>query len=116
MWISKQTVNGGDKAAVESGKVTLNDNGHLEAVSTGAQRSVKVYAPYGYSFSAPKGSELLMTRNAGEQVSFACEMESADTKEGEIKITASSGAYIHLKNDGSVIINGLKINSKGEIV
>ncbi len=115
MWISRQLSEKSESPIIESGKITLNDKGELEAVSTGFERSVKVYAPYGYSFSLPSGSQILMTRNAGEQVSFAAEMDTSSVSEGEIKITSASGGYIYLKNDGSVIINGLKINRKGVI-
>lgn len=115
MWISRQMTEKAEAPIIENGRVTLNDKGELEAVSTGAERNVKVYAPYGYSFSLPAGSELLMTRSAGEQVSFGTEMKADSVSEGEIKIASASGAYIYLKNDGSVIINGLKINSKGVI-
>lgn len=115
MWISKQLTEKADSPIIENGRVTLNDKGELEAVSTGAERSVRVYAPYGYSFSLPAGSELLMTRSSGEQVSFGTEMKSDSLSEGEIKITSASGGYIYLKNDGSIVINGLTINKKGVI-
>lgn len=115
MWLSRQTLNVNSAPSIENATVTLNNDGKLEAVSSSAGRSVKVYAPYGYSFSLPKGSRLLMTRTGGEQVSFASEMENTTQEEGEIKIASAFGNYIHLKKDGSVIINGLKINSKGEI-
>lgn len=115
MWISKQLAEKTEAPVIENGRVTLNDKGELEAVSTGLERKVKVYAPYGYSFSLPAGSELLLTRSGGEQVSFGTEMKSNSVKEGEIKIVSASGGYIYLKKDGSVVINGLKINKKGVI-
>ncbi|MGN1329014.1 MAG: hypothetical protein ACI4V4_04865 [Eubacterium sp.] len=115
MWISKQLSEKAESSAIENGRVTLNDKGEVEAVSTGVQRSVKVYSPYGYAFSLPSGSEILMARSAGEQISFATQMNAESINEGEIKITCASGGYIYLKNDGSVIINGLKINRKGVI-
>lgn len=115
MWISRQTVKSDSEPPVQSGVVTLNSDGEIEAVSTGTERSVKIYSPYGYSFSVPTGSELLLSRSCGEQVSFGTQMNSDGVSEGEIKITSAAGGYIYLKKDGSVIINGLKINSKGVI-
>jgi hypothetical protein len=35
---------------------------------------------------------------------------------GEVKITSLSGAYIHLKNDGSIELNGLLISKEGKII
>ncbi len=115
MWISKQTIKSESEPAVQNATVTLNDNGEIETVFTGAERSIKIFAPYGYSYSVPTGSELLLTRSSGEQVSLGTQMQNEDISEGEIKITSSGGAYISLRNDGSVCINGLVINSEGVI-
>lgn len=115
MWISRQTIKSALDPAVQCGKVTLNNSGEISAASTGAERSVKVYAPYGYSFSLPAGSDLLLSRSGGEQVSFGTQMKDESVSQGEIKITSAAGGYIYLKNDGSVIINGLKINKEGVI-
>lgn len=115
MWISKQTIKEISEPAVENGKVTLNTGGDIEAVSSGKERSVKIYAPFGYSFSLPSGNDLLLTRSGGEQVCFGTEMTDSSVSQGEIKIASAAGGYIHLKSDGSVIINGLRINKEGEI-
>lgn len=115
MWLSRQTVKNTAQPAIQKGRVTLNSNGQLEAVSTGAERSIRIYSPYGYKFSPPKGENMLLTQSDGEQASFGVEMSTQGIKPGEIKITSQFGGYIYLKNDGSVVINGLKINSKGEI-
>lgn len=116
MWISKQVVKQSEKDAIECGKVTMNDNGKIEAVSTGLERSVKVYSPYGYCFCAPKGENLLLTQSGGEQVSFGFETDCTGLETGEIKLCAKSGAYIYLKADGSVEINGKTVSKEGQII
>lgn len=115
MWLSRQIIKQVQEPTVQKGRVTLNSQGELEAVSTGVERSVKVFSPYGYSYSLPEGEDMILTQSNGEQSSFGVEMDLNGVKTGEIKITSYSGGYIYLKNDGSVIINGLKISKTGVI-
>lgn len=116
MWISRQITKTQESTALQSAVSTLNSNGEVEAVSTGAERSIHIYAPYGYSFSLPAGVDMLLTKSDGEQAAIGTLMKNSGIKAGEIKITAASGAYIHLKNDGTVVINGLQIDRDGVIV
>ncbi len=116
MWLSRQITNTEESPAVQTGISTLNSNGEVEAVSTGAERNINIYSPYGYSFSLPKGTDMLLTRSDGRQTAIGVHMKSSGVKSGEVRITAESGAYIHLKRDGSVVINGLKIDRDGVII
>ena len=111
MWISKQIIKEQKVPAV-----TMSSNGAVEATSTGVERNVNFYSPYGYNFCVPKGERLLLTQGGGEQVCIGVENDSSNVEYGEIKITSLSGAYIHLKNDGSIVINGLVISKEGKII
>lgn len=115
MWLSKQVIRKETQPQLENGKVTLSSNGALETVSSGVDRSLVHYAPFGYSYCAPLGENMLLTQLQGETAAVGVEMKKENVASGEIKLTSKSGAYIHLKNDGSVIINGLVINRRGEI-
>ncbi len=115
MWISEQISKGQPQTENQTGKSTLNSNGSVEITSTGVCRDVELYSPYGYSFSLPVGQNVLLTRCDGAQAGLGVALSSNALAQGEIKITALSGAYIHLKQDGSVVINGLKINKNGVI-
>lgn len=53
MWISKQIIKEQKVPAVECGKVTMSSNGAVEATSTGVERNVNFYSPYGYNFCVP---------------------------------------------------------------
>ncbi len=116
MWISKQIIKEQKVPAVECGKVTMSSNGAVEATSTGVERNVNFYSPYGYNFCVPKGERLLLTQGGGEQVCIGVENDSSNVEYGEIKITSLSGAYIHLKNGGRIVINGLVISKEGKII
>lgn len=115
MWISKQIIKSPNQPTVQTGISTLNRNGEVDAVSTGAERNIHIYVPYGYSFSLPTGMDMLLTKGDGEQAAIGVLMKNNGIKAGEVKITAASGAYIHLKNNGSVVINGLEIDRDGVI-
>lgn len=116
MWISRQLSRRGSyDEQMQTGVSTLNSNGSIEAVSTGTERDIKVYSSYGYSFSPPAGVRMLFTKTDGQQSAVGVLMNSGSTEPGEIRIEADSGAYVYLKKDGSVIINGLEINKNGVI-
>ncbi|MGN0522378.1 MAG: hypothetical protein ACI4IQ_07055 [Eubacterium sp.] len=115
MWISRQMPRSEGDDVIQTGKVTLNNDGEVEAVSTGVERNLEIYAPFGYSYSMPSGCEVLLTQSNGEKTALGVIMNGEGLECGEIKISAESGAYVLLKNNGSVIINGLEISSDGVI-
>lgn len=115
MWISKQLAAESGETDLQTGKSTLNSNGKVEVVSSSVNRNVDMYAPYGYCFSLPAGNHILLAKGDGEQIGIGVSVDSSNLKTGEIKITSSSGGYIHLKENGSVVINGLTINRNGVI-
>lgn len=115
MWISKQMVRESAEPAAQTGKSTLNNNGSVEAVSTGVNRDLTLISPYGYNFSLPSGSDLLLMKADGSQLGIGVPAAAYELKTGEIKITAKSGAYIHLRDDGTISLNGLSISKNGVI-
>lgn len=115
MWISKQIVKESSEPYAQTGKSTLNNNGSVEAVSSGVNRDLKLVSPYGYSFSLPAGTGLLLMKADGSQLGIGVPANDNSLKTGEIKITSKSGAFIHLRDDGSISLNGLIINNNGVI-
>lgn len=113
MWISRQIGKGQANFSAETGKVTLSSKSTIETVSTGVDRDVHIYTPYGYSYLPPAGADMLLTKSSGEQAGIGVSMQKTDVKNGEIKIQAQSGAYIHFKENGSVVINGIEIDRDG---
>ncbi len=115
MWISRQFTEKQEESLIRPGMSTLNSDGKVEAVSTGAERDVSIYSDYGYCYSLPSGTEMLISNCSGQQAAIGTLLSSKELKSGEIKITAGSGAYVYLKDNGSVIINGLEIDKNGVI-
>lgn len=115
MWISKQISRQQDNTINQTGSSKSNSNGSIDVTSSGACRNVETYTPYGYNYSLPISQDVFLTRCDGEQTCLGVRLCGDGLASGEIKITASSGAYIHLRQDGSVVINGLTINKDGVI-
>lgn len=116
MWISKQIIKEQTEPPTQCGELTMNIDGSIEATSTGVERSISVYAPFGYNASVPSGTQLLLSQGGGEQVCLGVKSDASELKMGEIKISSSFGGYIYLKNDGSVEINGATITKEGKLI
>lgn len=114
MWLSKnaitKNVTNPDKA--ESALVTISNNEQLEMNGSTNSRNIKVFSPYGYSYIAPNGEEALLLPSSFGKATVGTRMKPKGIQNGEIKISNKSGAYIWLKNDGSVEING-RVFEKG---
>lgn len=114
MWMSKCLSERQKSSTPEKGKVTLS-SGQLEAGSTLMSRGIESYAPYGYQSNPPVGeSVMIIPSNSGQAlVGTLCKAESLET--GEVRLSSLGGAVILLKNDGSIVLNGLVINKYGVI-
>ncbi len=75
----------------------------------------KSIAPYGFASVAPSNTRGVAVPCENGDVMLGYDMLTAGLKSGEVEIYSSSGAFIKLCKNGSVIINGLVISSDGEI-
>ena len=115
MWLSKNAIRTNvaslDKA--ESALVTISNNEQLEINGSTNSRNIRAFSPYGYSYIAPNGEEALLLPSSFGKATVGTRMNPSGIKNGEIRIANKSGAYILLKNDGSVEING-RVFGKGD--
>lgn len=75
-----------------------------------------VYTPFGFSSVAPSGEKALIIPTPNGEMIAGYKMRPRVLESGEVELFSQGGAYILLKNDGSVVINGLTISTRGEIV
>lgn len=75
----------------------------------------KTFAPYGFASNAPVTAMGIALPCEDGDITVAYEMPEKSLNEGEVEIFSLGGASIKLKNDGSVVINGLLITSDGRI-
>lgn len=114
MWMSKRIVATSEKEVAEKGKVTLSDN-QLEAGATVTRRNIDSYAPYGYKSVPPVDEDVIMLESNDGAVVLGTLSKDEDIESGEVKISSLGGAYIILKNNGDIVLNGLVIDSRGVI-
>ncbi len=105
----------GEDSTMQTARVTLDEGGDIEAVGVGVDRGVSLFTPYGYTCRLPAGEEVFIAKNGGMQAGLGVRMKES-VKSGEIKISSPFGSYIHLKSDGSVVINGLVIDKNGTVI
>ncbi|WP_288529374.1 hypothetical protein [uncultured Eubacterium sp.] len=114
MWMSKRIVATSEKEVAEKGKVTLSDN-QLEAGATVTRRNIDSYAPYGYKSVPPVDEDVIMLESNDGAVVLGTLSKDENIESGEVKISSLGGAYIILKNNGDIVLNGLVIDSRGVI-
>lgn len=114
MWMSKKIVTTSEKEFAEKGKVTLSDN-QLEAGATVTRRNIESYAPYGYKSVPPIDEDVIMLESNDGAVVLGALNKNDGLESGEVKISSLGGAYIILKNNGDIVLNGLVIDSGGVI-
>lgn len=114
MWMSKRIVATSEKKVAEKGKVTLSDN-QLEAGATVTRRNIDSYAPYGYKSVPPVDEDVIMLESNDGAVVLGTLSKDENIESGEVKISSLGGAYIILKNNGDIVLNGLVIDSRGVI-
>lgn len=114
MWLSKVFKNSRGYAA-ETGTVAIGGSATLKTSATVQSANVQSYAPYGYCAFAPAGEEILIINGSEGGVGAGVKMGSDALEEGEISIKSRGGAYIKLKKDGSVEINGFVFTANGSL-
>ncbi|WP_297131038.1 hypothetical protein [uncultured Eubacterium sp.] len=112
--MSKKIVATSENEVAEKGKVTLSDN-QFEAGATVTKRNIDSYAPYGYQSVPPINEDIIMLESNDGAVVLGTLNKNCDIESGEVKVSSLGGAYIILKNDGNIVLNGLVIDSRGVI-
>lgn len=112
MWMSKKIVATSENEVAEKGKVTLSDN-QFEAGATVTKRNIDSYTPYGYQSVPPINEDIIMLESNDGAVVLGALNKNDGLESGEVKISSLGGAYIILKNNGDIVLNGLVIDSGG---
>lgn len=96
--------------------IDLSEDGNIGSVGRLAVRNAEMAAPYGF-YSVPTEGEqsVLLPLEAERMLMIGVLSENRDLQKGEVELRAQSGAYIRLKQDGTVEINGFIIQRDGSI-
>lgn len=115
MWIGKKLAANRQSETVQTAGVTASRSDFFEANGASGMRLSEFFLPYGVRALAPKGEEVLVLSDGAKRLICGCKADCSHVKSGETELYSAGGAYIRLQNDGSVIINGLRISAQGEI-
>ncbi len=79
----------------------------INALGTGEYREVPLIAPFGIRWNPPGGCNVQLIKNwnsAEAAVALGTIVDEA-VEPGEIQLFSKGGASLHLKNDGTILIN-----------
>lgn len=106
MWISqKMGALEQSGAQTQLGEVT-NNTGGLTVQAAGQYNNIPIASPWGITYLPPKGTQVLVLESSEMTLCTGAVMDTTGIAEGELMLTSSGGALIHLKNNGEVVING----------
>lgn len=114
MWLNEKMLKADYAPEIENASVTIGGSS-VETLASAQQRDTAVYAPYGYACCIPAGAQVLLISNGSTGAVAGARVKAGTLRPGEVEIRSAGGAKIRLCNDGSVQINSMIINSKGEI-
>lgn len=119
MWLSKKGASR-EISAAEEGTLTVSSQGCTEATGTLQSRSAKAYSPFGYSYCAPAGEQVLIINGSSGAAYAGVEMEDGSLSPGEIKISSPTGSQIFLNGNGDIKMlsscgSDIQLNGNGEI-
>lgn len=109
MWITDYiTKNSMANPNPEKGNVVSCSGGSTAVMSSGEHKGLKTAAPYGIISVPPIGEEAVVLPLNDSEVCIGVVAKSNELEPGELMLCSKGGASIVLKNDGSILINGIK--------
>ena len=106
MWISQKVGALEQPSAQIQGGEVLSNTGSLSIQAVGQYSAVPLAAPFGITYVPPKGTKVVLLEEEDTVLCAGAISEPVNLSEGELMLRSSGGAYIHLKNNGDVVING----------
>lgn len=110
MWLTEFLKVGRERSVAAKGSITSSNGKRVEVDSSTQHRNVKVVAPYGIAYIPPVDEDALVVPFEGGEACVGVISELFEGIErGELMLYSKGGASIILKNDGSVLINGKRV-------
>ncbi len=114
MWLTSFLSKGKVNAPATKGSITGAGASSVCVDASTQHRNVAVVAPYGYLYVPPVGEDaVIVPFDGGEACVGVVTRLSENLQRGEVMLCSAGGASIVLKNDGSVLINGVDVTSNG---
>lgn len=115
MWLSNHLSEERKIKEAETGVVEQINGNSLRVDSNNRVSNALLASPFGISAVPSAGDEVLLIPLADGRFIAAGRIVS-NIREGEIKIEAPSGAFIALKANGEIELNGAVISKDGKLI
>ncbi len=110
MWLTSFLNKGNSKTPATKGSITGTGGASVCIDASTQHRNVSIVAPYGFAYVPPVGEgAVLVPFDGGEACVGVVTGLSENLERGEVMLYSAGGASIVLKNDGSVLINGVDV-------
>lgn len=116
MWITKQLVQKEKVINATSAKVTMADKNVVCTTGSEEHRSLPNYAPFGVASVPPTGTQVLILDSEIGTVCTGCLCDNKQVQSGELMLFSQGGACVLLKNNGDILLNGVRITKDGKII
>lgn len=115
MWLTSFLNKGNYKAPATKGSITGTNASSVCIDASAQHRDVSLVAPYGIAYVPPVGEgAVLVPFDGGDACVGVVAGLPENLERGEVMLYSAGGASIVLKNDGTVLINGVDVvNSNG---
>ncbi len=117
MWINRALNQAENTESAHVGTVTNVNGNNIDIASNMQLLNVPLVCGVNISSIPVQGQEVVvLPAKDDEYYCIGQPLISKDICEGETKISSSGGAYIWLKSNGDIILNGVTITKSGKII
>ncbi len=108
MKISKEISNKNKNLTCITGKVVSSADRRIAAASSDGTAQFSIVAPKGIDYVPQKNDDSVVIASENERLCIGVRRSDNpyEIQTGELALYSQGGAYIILKNDGTVVING----------
>ena len=112
MWLTAFLNKEKTKNTATRGSITASEQKSVQIDASTLHRDVAVVAPYGIAYVPPVGEgAVIVPFDGGEACVGVISDVPLKLNRGELMLYSQGGASIVLKNDGSVLINGKRVDT-----
>ena len=97
-------------------QVSYSGSGGFGAMRDSERRDIPLFAPRGMRYRPAEGDNLLMIAGENRDVCAGVLSQTTGLLPGELEICGPNGSRIKFTQSGDIVINGLTVTRKGEII
>lgn len=116
MWITDQLGKDEEQTFATTADVILAEKNKISTSGLEEQKNVPIFTPYGVQSVPPNGESVFLINGDSTWACVGSVCNNENIKQGEVKLFSKGGATILLKNNGDIILNGVRITKDGQLI